>query len=208
MLLVPNRPYERYIFFPIVSLSEINIQVMCFPLESSEITSGMRATLLFLLYPIIGELLFIDTIIKDYYTRRRIRVIFTLIFLGIIAITFAASELNIYLFLSPSEQMLLLPIEIRYAITGFAALLFFVLFSIEIWQGQVSLQEQIAVPEDRISLLVYDPRDVFTTLNRIINAAQYRRRRYEHCDNSRLANYALTVLSEYLQARVFHSSEK
>lgn len=169
--------------------------------------SGMRATLLFILFPLVGELLFIDTIIRDYHARRRIRVMFSLIFLGIIAISFAASELSIFIFLSSDLKSILLPIEIRYAIAGLSALLFFTLFCIESWRGRISLREKIVVIEDRISLLVSDPRDVFTTLNRILNAAQFRRYQHEHCDNSRLANYALTVLSEYLHAKVFSVQE-
>ena len=75
--------------------------------------SGMRATLLFLLYPLVGELLFIDTIIKDVYARRRIRVIFTLVGLGGSAISFSASELLIFLAEFTGAQGPRFPIEIR-----------------------------------------------------------------------------------------------
>jgi hypothetical protein len=171
-------------------------------MEQSKPISGMRATLLFLLYPLIGELLFIDTVIKDTYTRRRIRAIFTLVGLAIVAISFSASEL-ILLIAGDSASQTFLSIPVRYAITGIAALVFLILFIDEGRRGRISLKEKIDVPEDRISLLVNDSRDVFITLNRILNAAQLRRHHCPQCENSRLASYALTVLSEYLQTRVF-----
>lgn len=163
---------------------------------------GMRATLLFLLYPIVGEFLFIDTIIKDVYVRRRIRAVFTLVGLAIVAICFSASELLLQL-ADISFTHPILSVPIRYMITGIMALFFLVLFLDEGRRGRISLNEEIAVPEDRISLLVNDSRDIHITLNRILNAAQLRRHYCPECENSRLASYALTVLSEYLQTRVF-----
>ncbi|MFX1509845.1 MAG: hypothetical protein ACFFBR_06020 [Promethearchaeota archaeon] len=168
----------------------------------SKPTSGMRATLLFLLYPLVGELLFIDTVIKDVYTRRRIRAVFTLMGLATVAISFAASELILYIAdISFSHPILTIPV--RYIIAGSMGLLFLVMFLDEGRRGRISLKEQIDVPEDRISLLIDDSRDIFITLNRILNAAQLRRHNCPQCENSRLASYALTVLGEYLQARVF-----
>lgn len=164
--------------------------------------SGMRATLLFLLYPLVGELFFIDTIIKDVYARRRIRAVFTLVGLAIVAISFAASELIIVIFGGSVTSLLLSPL-FRYMITGITALVFLILFLDEGRRGRISLKDQIDVPEDRVSLLVNDSRDTFITLNRILNAAQLRRHNCPHCENSRLASYALTVLGEYLQNRVF-----
>jgi hypothetical protein len=171
----------------------------------SKPVSGMRATLLFLLYPLIGELLFIDTIIKDVYARRRIRAVFTLVGLAIVAISFAASELFIAIFSVPITGPLL-SVPLRYLITGSSALMFLVLFLDEGRRGRISLKDQIDVPEDRVSLLIDDSRDTFITLNRILNAAQLRRHNCPHCENSRLASYALTVLGEYLQNRVFSES--
>lgn len=164
--------------------------------------SGMRATLLFLLYPLIGEFLFIDTIIKDKYTRRRIRAIFTLLGLAIVSISFAGSELLILITVNYVPPPFL-SVPMRYTITATAAILFLILFIDEGRRGRISLKEQIDVPEDRISLLVNNSRDVFITLNRILNAAQLQRYRNPECENSRLASYALTVLSEYLQTRIF-----
>lgn len=165
--------------------------------------SGMRATLLFLLYPLVGEFLFIDTIINDIYARRRIRVIFTLVGLAIIAISFSGSELIIFLGDQTGSSLPATPVEMRYLITGVAALGFLILFFDEGWRGRVSFEKQIDIPEDRISIFMNDSREIFTTLNRILNAAQLRRHKYSQCDNSRLASYALTVLSEYLHTRVF-----
>ena len=162
----------------------------------------MRATLLFLLYPLVGELLFIDTIIKDVYARRRIRAVFTLVGLAIVAISFSASELIIQIFGVPISFPLS-SVPLRYTITGITALGFLILFLDEGRRGRISLKDQIDVPEDRVSLLVNDSRDTFITLNRILNAAQLRRHNCPHCENSRLASYALTVLGEYLQNRVF-----
>lgn len=157
-----------------------------------------RATLLFLLLPLIGELLFIDSIINDAYTRRRIRIVFSMVCLSLIAIGFSAWEIPILL----GVQQRIIPIAISYPIMGVAALVTFLLFSIEGWAGKVSLEEQIVVTEDRVSLLLSNPREVFITLNRILNAAQLRRYRHTQCDNSRLARYALVVLGEYLRAKV------
>lgn len=163
----------------------------------------MRATLLFILYPLVGEFLFIDTIIRDAYARRRIRLIFSLVGLAVVAISFAGSELLIFISEVTGSPFPTIPLGVRYFVTGIATLIFLILFIDEGWGGRVSLEEQIDVPEDRISLLMTDSREVFTTLNRILNAAQLRRHRHDHCDNSRLASYALTVLGEYLQTRVF-----
>ncbi|MFX0169335.1 MAG: hypothetical protein ACFE89_08300 [Candidatus Hodarchaeota archaeon] len=170
----------------------------------SKPVSGMLSTLLFLLYPLIGELLFLDTIIKDVYARQRIRIIFALVGLGVVAIWFSASELLILQagLLNPSAS-LAIPIEIRYSLVAFVVLLFLGLLIYEGWGGQVSLEEQIEIPEDRISIQLKDPKEIFTTLNRILQAAQYRRWQSPHSDNSRLAKYALTLLGEYLQTRIF-----
>ncbi|MFW9830184.1 MAG: hypothetical protein ACFFD8_00150 [Candidatus Thorarchaeota archaeon] len=168
---------------------------------------GMRGTLLFLLYPLVGEILFLDTIIRDVYARRRIRVIFTLIWLAVIAIGFSASELIILLAELNGLPIPAFPLEIRYLATGVMLLVFLFLFINEGSRRPVSMEEQIEIHEDRISLFMTDSRDTFTTLNRILNAAQLRRHRSEQSDNSRLASYALTVLSEYLHTRVFSESE-
>jgi hypothetical protein len=172
-------------------------------MAQSKTVSGMRATLLFILYPLVGEFLFIDTIIRDAYARRRIRLIFSLVGLAVVAISFAGSELLIFISEVTGSPFPTIPLGVRYFVTGIATLIFLILFIDEGWGGRVSLEEQIDVPEDRISLLMTDSREVFTTLNRILNAAQLRRHRHDHCDNSRLASYALTVLGEYLQTRVF-----
>ena len=173
-------------------------------MDQSRSVPGVLSTLLFLLYPLIGELLFLDTIIKDVYARKRIRVLFSLVGLGVIAIWFSASELlilQISLLSFPSFPAV--PVEIRYFVTAVAALLFIVLFISEGWGDQVSLKEQIEIPEDRVSIQLSDPKEIFTTLNRILSAAQFRRRQSPRSDNTRLAKYALTLLSEYLQTRVF-----
>jgi hypothetical protein len=165
---------------------------------------GVLSTLLFLLYPLIGELLFLDTIIKDVYARKRIRVLFSLVGLGVIAIWFSSSELLILLIsLSSPLTYPAVPVEIRYLITAIAALVFLALFIGEGWGDKVSLEEQIEIPEDHVSIQLSDPREIFTTLNRILSAAQMRRRQSPESDNTRLAKYALTLLSEYLQTRVF-----
>lgn len=156
-----------------------------------------RATLLFLLFPLLGELLFIDMIIQDVHARRRIRVMFSIFCLAFIAIWFSAMEI---LFSEVDER-----VKVSYPLVGFAALIMFLLFSAEGWTGKVSLEEQIVVPEDRVSLSISNPRDVFITLHRILNAAQLRRYRYDRCDNSRLAKYALAILSEYLRMKVIHA---
>lgn len=166
--------------------------------------SGMLSTLLFLLYPLIGEFLFLDTIINDVYARKRIRVLFSLIGLGVIAIWFSASELLLLLIsLSSPLTYPVVPVEIRYIVTAVAALVFIALFIGEGWGDRVSLEEQIEIPEDRVSIQLNDPREIFTTLNRILSAAQMRRRQSPQSDNARLAKYALTLLSEYLHTRVF-----
>lgn len=162
------------------------------------------STLLFLLYPLVGEFLFLDTIIKDVFARKRIRILFSLVGLGVIAIWFSASELLI-LQISLFDPLLFhtIPVEIRYSVTAVAALIFIILFIDEGWGDRVSLEEQIEIPEDRVSIQLTDPREIFTTLNRILSAAQMRRRQSPHSDNTRLARYALTLLGEYLQTRVF-----
>ncbi len=189
-------------FLPSYPINRVNGEKGTRIMGQPKSVSGMRATLLFLLYPLVGELLFIDTIIKDVYARRRIRVVFSLIGLAIVAISFSASEILMFLGeiagVAPP-----LPVFMRYSINGLAALVFLILFMDEGRRGRVSMEDQIEVPEDRISLLMYDSRDIFLTLNRILNAAQLRRHRCSHCDNSRFASYALTVLGEYLQTRVF-----
>jgi len=155
-----------------------------------------RATLLFLLFPLLGELLFIDMIVQDVYARRRIRVMFSIFCLALIAIWFSAVEI-----LFPGVEA---RVNFSFPLIGIAAIIMFLLFSTEGWTGKLSLKEQIVVPEDRISLLISHPRDVFITLHRILNAAQLRRYRYNRCDNSRLAKYALAILSEYLRVKLVH----
>lgn len=172
-------------------------------MASSKKVSGTRATFLFLLLPLLSEFLFLDTIINDVYARRRIRVVFSLFLLALIAITFSASELLFALGL----HVRVIPLEVSYPIVGVLTLFAFLLFCSEGWTGRVSLEEQIVVAEDRVSLSVLNPREVFITLNRILNAAQFRRYRYHHSDNSRLASYALTLLGEYLQTKVFPSTK-
>jgi uncharacterized membrane protein YuzA (DUF378 family) len=154
----------------------------------------IRATLLFLLFPLLGELLFLDMIIQDVYARRRIRIMFSIFCLALIAIWFSALEI----LFSEVE----IRVNISYPLVGLAGLIMFILFSIEGWTGKVSLKEQIVVPEDRVSLSISNPQDVFVTLHRILNAAQLRRYKYNRCDNSRLAKYALAILSEYLRTKV------
>lgn len=158
-----------------------------------------RATLLFLLFPLLGELLFIDMIIQDVYARKRIRVMFSIFCLAFIAIWFSAIEI---LFSNVEER-----IRVSYPIVGLAALIMFLLFSTEGWTGKLSLKEKIVVPEDRVSLSISNPKDVFITLHRVLNAAQLRRYRYDRCDNSRLAKYALAILSEYLRMKVIRTSK-
>jgi len=175
-------------------------------MAQSKTVSGMRATLLFILYPLVGDFLFIDTIIRDVYARRRIRLVFSLVGLAVVAISFAGSELLILITGVTGSSFPTTPLGVRYLVTVIATLIFLILFIDEGWGGRVSLDEQLDVPEARISLLMNDSREVFTTLNRILNAAQLRRHRRDHYDNSRLASYALTVLGEYLQTRVFSES--
>lgn len=162
----------------------------------------VRSTLLFLLFPLFSEILFINTIIRDAYARRRIRIMVSLFSLVLLTLAFSVSEL----FYSLELQSRIIPLEISYLLTGCFALILLLLFISEGWTGKVSLEEQIMVKEDRISLSLANPRDVFITLHRILNAAQYRRYRYDSSDNSRLASYALTVLSEYLKMRMFPST--
>ena len=176
-------------------------------MTNSKMLFRSRAPWLFLLFPLVGELLFIDTIVKDVYARRRIRVIFSLLLLTLIAITFSASELlQAPLRVIPGSATI--PVEISYLVAGFAALIAFLLFCIEGWARKISLEEQIEVSEDRVSLFILNPRDVFITLNRILNAAQLRRYRHDHCDNSRLASYALAILGEYLRMKVLPTPKK
>jgi hypothetical protein len=178
-------------------------------MDQPKSVSGVLSTLLFLLYPLIGEFLFLDTIIKDVHARQRIRVLFSLVGLGIIAIGFCASELLILqtMIVGPSS-LPVIPVEVRYTISALSALIFIVLFIYEGWGDRVSLKEQIEIPEDRVSIQLTDPREIFTTLNLILSAAQLRRRQNPRSDNTRLAKYALTLLSEYLQTRVFSESRR
>lgn len=165
--------------------------------------SSTRSTLLFLLFPLLSEFLFLDAIINDVYARRRIRIVFSIFLLALIAISFAASELLFALGLHTR----VIPLEVSYPIVGLLTLFVFLLFCSEGWTGRVSFEEQIFVTEDRVSLSVLNPREVFITLRRILNAAQFRRYRYHQIDNSRLASYALTLLGEYLQKKVFPSTK-
>ena len=167
----------------------------------------VRSTLLFLLFPLLGELLFIDTTIKDVYARRRIRIMFSLFALAIGAIAFYISEIIIKDLVAFGVAVVIIPPEFRYAITGLVVLSIFILFCIEVWPGRVSLEDQIVVAEDQVSLLLFNPQSVFITLNRILNAIQLRRHQLNHCDNSRLAGYALAVLSEYLRWKLFSPSQ-
>jgi hypothetical protein len=176
-------------------------------MAQSKSVPRVLSTLLFLLYPLIGELLFLDTIIKDVYARKRIRVLFSLVGLGVIAIWFSASELLIIMMSLTSTLFFSIPVEVRYFVTALTVLLFIILFIGEGWGDRVSLKEEIEIPEDRVSIQLDDPREIFTTLNRILSAAQIRRRQSPQSDNTRLAKYALTLLSEYLQTRVFSQSQ-
>jgi hypothetical protein len=161
----------------------------------SDTLRRIRAVLLFLLFPLLGELLFISTVVDDAYARRRIRVVFALFSLAVVAIGFSASELLLRM------QGRALPIRV-YALIGLASGVPFLLFLAEVWGRKVSLDGEFGVPEDRVSLSLSSPREVLMTLNRVLNAAQQRRCRSRNCDNSRLASYALALLSEYLRSRI------
>ena len=171
---------------------------------TSKVFPRIRATLLYILLPLIGELLFIDTIIKDVYVRRRIRVIFSLCLLSVVAIGFSTFEFQFVL----GVQKPVLSIEVVYTVTGLAAIIAFILFCIEGWEGKVSLDEKILVTEDKVSLTSRYYHDVFVTLTRTLNVIQLRRCRSNQCDNSRLASYALAVLGEYLRMRILYSLKK
>jgi len=161
----------------------------------SDTLRRIRAVLLFLLFPLLGELLFISTVVDDAYARRRIRVVFALFSLAVVAIGFSASELLLLI------QGGTLPIRV-YALIGLASAIPFLLLLVEVWGRKVSLDGEFVVPEDRVSLSLSSPREVLMTLNRVLNAAQQRRCRSRNCDNSRLASYALALLSEYLRSKI------
>jgi len=161
----------------------------------SDALHRIRAVLLFLLFPLFGEVLFIGTVVDDAYARRRIRVVFALFSLAVVAVGFSASELLLRI------RGVTLPIGV-YALIGLASTIPFLLFLAEVWGRKVSLDGEFVVPEDRVSLSLSSPREVLMTLNRVLNAAQQRRCRSRNCDNSRLAGYALALLSEYLRSRI------
>jgi len=161
----------------------------------SDTLRGIRAVLLFLLFPLFGGLLFVSTVVDDAYARRRIRVVFALSTLAVVAVGFSASELLLRV------QGGSLPISV-YALVGLASAIPFLLFLAEEWGRKVSLDGELVVPEDRVSLSLSSPREVLATLNRVLNAAQQRRCRSSNCDNSRLASYALALLGEYLRSRM------
>jgi hypothetical protein len=173
-------------------------------MSTSKAFPRIRAVLLFILLPLIGDLLFIDTIIKDTYVRRRIRVIFSLCLLAVIAIGFSTLELQFVL----GAQEAVFPIEVMYTVTSLSALIAFILFCIEGWEGKVSLDEKVLVIEDKVSLVSRDYHDVFVTLTITLNVIQLRRCRSNQCDNSRLASFALAVLGEYLRKRTLYSLRK
>jgi hypothetical protein len=122
-------------------------------------------------------------------------VVFGLFSLAVVAIAFSASELLLRI------QGETLPIRV-YVLVGLASAIPFLLFLAEVWNRKVSLSGEFVVPEDRVSLSLSSPREVLMTLNRVLNAAQQRRCRSRNCDNSRLASYALALLSEYLRSRI------
>jgi hypothetical protein len=167
-------------------------------MSASKAFPRIRALLLFILLPLVGELLFIDSIIKDAYARRRIRVIFSLCFLSIAAIVFSTLELQYVL----GAQQRALPKEIGYVFTFSVALVAFILFCIEGWEGKVSLDEKVLSTEEKVSLTSHDHHNVFVTLAKTLQAIQLRRYRSSECDNTRLARFAWAVLSEYLRIRV------
>jgi hypothetical protein len=156
---------------------------------------SVRAVLLFLLFPLLGGLFFLGVVVGDAYARRRIRVMFALFTLAMVAIGFSASELVL------RAQGGALPIEV-YALTGLASVVPFLLFLAEAWGGKVSLEGEPTGLEDRVLLSLSSPREVLMTLNEVLNAAQLRRCRCSSCDNSRLASYALAILSEYLRSKI------
>lgn len=173
-------------------------------MSASKTFPRVRAVFLFILLPLIGDFLFIDTIIKDAYVRRRIRVIFSLCLLSVIAIGFSTLELQFVL----GAQEPVFPIEVVYIVTGLSALIAFILFCIEGWEGKVSLDEKILATENKVSLTSRNYHDVFVTLTITLNVIQLRRCRSNQCDNSRLASYALAVLGEYLRTRILYSLRK
>jgi uncharacterized membrane protein YuzA (DUF378 family) len=122
-------------------------------------------------------------------------VVFALFSLAVVAIGFSAWELLLRI------QGETLPIRV-YVLIGLASAIPFLLFLAEVWRRKVSLDGEFVVPEDRVSLSLSSPREVLMTLNRVLNAAQQRRCRSRNCDNSRLASYALALLSEYLRSRI------
>ncbi len=160
----------------------------------SETLRGIRAMLVFLLFPLVVELLFLSAVVDDAYARRRIRVVFALSSLAVVAIAFAASELLLLI------QRGTEPIG-TYALIGFASAASFLLFLGEVWGRKVSLEGELVTPENRVSLRLSSPHEVLMTLNRILNVAQTRRCQSRVCDNSRLASYAWALISEYLRSR-------
>lgn len=160
----------------------------------SDTWRGIRAMLVFLLFPLVAELLFISAVVDDHHARRRIRVVFAVFSLAVIAIGFAASELLLRI------QGAIEPMGI-YALIGLASGIAFLLFLSEVWGRTVSLEGDLVTPENGVSLSLSSPREVLMTLNRILNAAQMRRCQSSGCDNSRLASYAWVLVSEYLRSR-------
>ena len=173
-------------------------------MSTSKAFPRIRALLLFILLPLIGELLFIDTIIKDAYARRRIRVIFSLCLLSIVAIVFSTLELQYAL----GAQNPTLPKEIGNALTLLVVLAAFILFCTAGWQGKVALDDKVLSAEDKVSLTSHDYHDVFVTLAKTLFIIQLRRYRSNECDNTRLASYAWAVLSEYLRIRILSRFRK
>jgi len=162
-----------------------------------------RYTLLLLLLPLVGELLFIEAVINDPYTRKRIRVVFSLLLFSSIALIFSVTEFLSVVF---GSWKVPLPSSVAYAVIGLVSLMAFLLFCMEGWSGGISLEEEIA-GKNHISLSVHDDRAVFITLNRILDAAQLLRFRYASYDNSHLAHYALTLLGEFLHRKFAPSKE-
>jgi len=161
---------------------------------ASDTVSRIRALLLFLLFPLVGEVLFISAIIDDAYVRQRIRVLFPVFSLAVVAFGFSAAE-----FLLPAQGVVL-PSGM-YALIGLVSAILFFLFLTEVWGRKVSLRGELLTPNDQVSLDLSGPHKVLMTLNRVLNAAQERKCECRSCDNSRLASYALALLTEYLRSR-------
>jgi hypothetical protein len=155
----------------------------------------IRALLLFVLLPVLGEPLFIRAVLNDASARQRIRVVFGLFALASMGVGFAASELLLGI------QGSAFPASMH-ALVGLASAILFLLFVAEVWGQKVSLEGEFVAPDNRVSLDLSSPREVLMTLNRVLNAAQKRRCESRSCDNSRLASYAAALLAEYLRSRM------